>query len=132
MANFFGLNLRWSTNGVGVSVFGAQALIQSVDNEQQLSEVTVMNQLGNTAIWVGHDLRKSATFEYVAASSATADGNLAVTKPAQGVKFTVADTVDGSSDLAGTNWICQSVVERRMNTDAVKVTVRAIAFPSIT
>lgn len=134
MANnyFYGLNLRWSTNGVGATVFGAQALIQSIDNEEQLSELTVPNQLGNTAIWVGYDTRKAATFEYVAASSAAATGNLAVTKPNQGAKITVTDSVDGTSDIAGTNWIVQSVVERRMATDAVKVTVRAIAFPAIT
>jgi hypothetical protein len=128
---FYGLNMRWSTNGVGSTAFGVQALIQSIDHEEQMAEFTAPNQLGNTAIWAGHDLKKTGTFEYVHANSAPPDGNSPVVKPTQGSKITIADTVDANSDMNGTNWIVQSVVERRMATDAVKVTVRAIAYPAI-
>lgn len=133
MANtFYGLNLRWSTNGVTCTAFGAAALIQSIDNEQQLNEQTYVDQNGNTAIWVGYDPKKQATFEYVAAGAAPSTGTLAVTKPAAGTKLTVADSVDAASDLIGSNWIVQSVSERLMSTDAVKITVRAISYTANT
>ena len=134
MANnyFHGLQMRWSTNGVSSTAFNVQSLIQSIDAEEQLSEVTYPNQLGNTAIWIGHDLKKGGTFEYVAASNATSDGTLVVTQPQQGTMITITDTVDGSSDINGTNWIVQSVVKRMMATDACKITVKAVAYGAIT
>lgn len=130
---YHGLQFRWATNGLTFAGFGT-ALIQSADNNNQLSEVTVMNQLGNTAIWAGHDLRKVISFEYVPASAATSDGTLLTSAqvPQQGVMVAITDSIDSNSTINGTNWIVQSAVERRDVVGPAKIVGTAIAFPAVT
>ena len=131
MANntvYHGLNIRWGLGATTSTAFGASAVIQTVDVEQKQDENEIKNQYGSTIAWVGFDLKKEATFEYVAADANSPAGNAVVTQPSQGDIITVSG---GETQINGTTWIVKNVVEKAMNTDATKVTVRATLYPLI-
>jgi hypothetical protein len=126
---YHGLNIRWGTGTTTSTAFGASAIIQTIDVEQKVDELEVKNQYGSTVGWVGFDAKKEATFEYVAADSTSPPtGTATVTQPTQGDMITVSG---GETVVNGTIWIVKNVVEKEMNTDATKVTVRATLYPLI-
>ncbi len=124
-----GLNIRWGVGGVGSTAFGASAIIQTYDVERKVDETEIKDQYGTTVAWVGYDAKKEATFEYIAADAAAAAGNAAITRPDTGDMITVTG---GDANINGTAWVVKNVVDKAMNTDATKVTVRATLYPKIT
>lgn len=133
MANntvYHGLNISWGTAGLACSAFGASAIITSADVEKRVDEATILDQYGSAKAWIGYNGLKEATFEYIGADATTPPvGTAVVTQPAQG---DIISVTGGEAGLDGTYWIVKSVTERAMNTDAVKVTVRATLYPNIT
>lgn len=125
---YHGLNIRWGTGTTTSTAFGAQAVIQTIDVEQKVDENEIKNQYGATVAWVGFDAKKEATFEYVAADAQSPAGNAVVTQPTQGDMITVSG---GETIVNGTTWIVKNIVEKAMNTDATKITVRATLYPLI-
>lgn len=133
MANntvYHGLNISWGTGTLASSAFGTSAIITSADVERRSDEAVVLNQYGSAQAWVGYNLLKEATFEYIAADSTTPPvGTAVVTQPAVGDMISITG---GDAGLQGSYWIVKSVTERAMNTDCVKVSVRATFYPNIT
>lgn len=126
---FHGLNIRWGTNNTTSSNFGASSVIMSIDAERKVDESEIKDQYGATKAWVGYDAKKEATFEYVASDGGvTPNGNATVTQPTQGDFITITSTED---NFTGSKWIVKNVVEKALNTDATKVTVRATLYPLI-
>lgn len=125
---YHGLNIRWGTGTTTSTAFGTSAVIQTIDVEQKVDEAEIKNQYGATVAWVGFDAKKEATFEYVAADANSPAGTAVVTQPTQGDMITVSG---GETQVNGTTWIVKNVVEKAMNTDATKVTVRATLYPLI-
>lgn len=125
---YHGLNIRWGTGTTVSTAFGTSAVIQTIDIEKKVDEAEIKNQYGATVAWVGFDAKKEATFEYVAADAQSPAGNAVVTQPTQGDMITVSG---GETEVNGTTWIVKNVVEKAMNTDATKVTVRATLYPLI-
>lgn len=125
---YHGLNIRWGTGTTTSTAFGTSAVIQTIDVEQKVDESEIKNQYGATVAWVGFDAKKEATFEYVAADAQAPAGNAVVTQPTQGDIITVSG---GETVVNGTTWIVKSILEKAMNTDATKVTVRATLYPLI-
>ena len=126
---FHGLNIRWGTNATTSSAFGASSVIMSIDAERKVDESEIKNQYGASTAWVGFDAKKEATFEYVASDGGgTPNGAATVTQPTQGDFITITSDED---NFTGSKWIVKSVVEKSLNTDATKVTVRCTLYPLI-
>lgn len=125
---YHGLNIRWGTGVTACTAFGASSVISSIDVDQKSDESEIKNQYGSTVAWVGFDAKKEATFEYVAADAGAAAGNAVVTSPTIGDIITVSG---GSTQVNGTTWIVKDITEKQMNTDAVKVSVKATLYPLI-
>lgn len=126
---FHGLNIRWGTGPTTSSAFNASSVIMSVDVERKVDENEIKSQLGATTAWIGFDAKKEATFEYVASDGGgTPNGGATVTQPTQGDMITITSD---EANFTGSTWIVKNVVEKALNTDATKVTVRATLYPLI-
>jgi hypothetical protein len=126
---YHGLNIRWGINETTSSQFNASSVILSIDAERKQDENEVKNQYGSTTAWVGFDLKKEGTFEYVASDGGgTPNGNATVTQPTQGDFITVVSDED---NFSGSKWVVKNVTEKALNNDATKVTVRATLYPLI-
>ncbi len=130
---FYGLQMRWSTNGVSCTAFGVNSLIQAIDAERQSAQALYPNQLGNTAIAAFYDFKTRGTFTYIPSNTVTADGNLAPSgfEPAVGIGITVIDTIDTNNPINSTHFKVENVSERRTSTGATEVVVTAIAWDAI-
>jgi len=130
---FYGLQMRWSTNGVSCTAFGVNSLIQTIDAERQSAQWTAPNQKGNTAMAVFYDFKTRGTFTYIPSNVVTADGNLATSayEPAVGSAISVVDNIDVSNVIDVTNWKVESVQERRSSTGGTEVVVVAISWDAI-
>jgi hypothetical protein len=126
---FHGLNIHWGTGTTESDSFYSQSVITSVDCERKVDENEIKSQLGATLAWVGFDAKKEATFEYVAADNGSPAGNATVTQPSQGSMIVLNSD---ENNFTGSYWIVKNVVEKQLNTDATKVTVRATLYPLIT
>lgn len=125
---YHGLNIRWGTGLTTSTAFNASSVITSIDVEQKSDEAEIKNQYGATVAWVGYDAKKEGTFEYIAADSSAPAGNATITQPAIGDMITISG---GDTNVNGSTWIVKNVVEKQMNTDATKVTVKATLYPLI-
>ena len=130
---FYGLQMRWATNGVSCTAFGVNSLIQNIDRERQSAQALYPNQLGNTAIAALYDFKTRGTFTYIPANVVTPDGTLPTQalQPYVGAAITVVDTLDTNNFLNATNFKVESVTERRTSTGVVEIVVTAIAFDAI-
>lgn len=130
---FYGLQARWSTNGVSCTAFGVNSLIQSIDHERQSAQALYPNQLGNTAIVTLYDFKSRGTFTYIPANTATADGNLVTSnfQPVVGAPITIVDSIDANNHINNTNWKVESVQERRSATGDAEIVVTAQSWDAI-
>ncbi len=123
-----GVNIRWGTYASS-SNFDLKSVIMSVDVERKVDETEIKDGVGTTVSWIGYDKKKEATFEYVAADDTSpADGKADVTQPSPGDLIAV---LSPEPNISGSKWLVKNVVEKAMNTDATKVTVRATEYPKI-
>lgn len=116
--------------GVASSAFGTSAIMQSYDVESKGDEVEVKDKTGNVVSWWGTNPTSEATFTYYV-GSATLSESASVVKPAFGAMISVTEDLTGSG-VSGSYWITKSSTANATNTDAVKVTVKATTYPSIT
>jgi hypothetical protein len=130
---YYGLQMRWSTNGVSSTAFGTTALIQNIDHERQSAQALYPNQLGNTSIAVLYDFKSRGTFTYIPSNAVTADGNLATSafQPVVGGPITIVDALDSNNHINNTNWKVESVQERRSATGVAEVVVQAMSWDNI-
>lgn len=127
---YHGLNIRWGTGTASSSAFGIGSVINSVDLDRKSDESEIKNQYGSTLAWVGFDAKTEATFEYVVGKVETAAGDATVVSPTVGDFITV--TAGTGGNVTGSFWLCKDVTEKQMNTDCVKVSVKATFYPLIT
>jgi len=122
------VGIRWGTNGIGSTTFGASALMQSYDVEKKGDEFEAKDGAGDIRAWYGYNQAKEASFTfYVGAASAGSAS--AVIAPAFGDLITVTGT---GGNATGSYWVVKSVSENAVNTDAVKITVKATEYTYIT
>ena len=131
---FHGLEFRWSVNGVTFNGTGTAQLIQNASVQNQISVYTAMNNLGNEAIFAGHNKKREATVTIIPALNTTSDGNLAISsfEPDPGVMISISDTLDSNSIMNGTNWIVLGIDESRVVDKAAEFTARVTLIPAIT
>lgn len=131
MATYKGsVGIRWGTMGAGSTSFGTSALMQSYDVEIKGDEYEVKNGSGDIVAWYGHNNTREATFTYYVGAASAGSGS-AVVAPAFGEMITVTQTTP-TSNATSSYWIVKSVTENATNSDAVKITVKATEYPSIT
>ena len=130
---YYGLQMRWSTNGVSAVAFGVNSLIQNIDHERQSAQALYPNQLGNTAIAVLYDFKSRGTFTYIPSNTVTADGTLATStfQPVVGASITIVDSLDANNHINNTNWKVESVQERRSATGVAEIVVTAMSWDAI-
>lgn len=130
---FYGLEMRWSTNGVSATAFGVNSLIQSIDHDRQSAQALYPNQLGNTAIAVLYDFKSRGTFTYIPSNTTTATGNLVTStfQPVVGGPITILDSIDANNHINNTNWKVESVQERRSATGVAEIVVTAMSWDAI-
>jgi len=130
---YYGLQMRWSTNGVSSTAFGVNSLIQTIDTERQSAQALYPNQLGNTSIAVLFDFKSRGTFSYIASNTTTADGTLPTSnfQPVVGSPITIVDSLDANNHINNTNWKVESVQERRTSTGATEIIVIAMSWDNI-
>jgi hypothetical protein len=130
---YYGLQMRWATNGVSAIAFGVNSLIQNIDHERQSAQALYPNQLGNTAIAVLYDFKSRGTFTYIPSNTVTADGTLATSnfQPVVGSPITIVDSLDTNNHINNTNWKVESVSERRTSTGVAEIVVSAMSWDAI-
>jgi hypothetical protein len=130
--NFYGLNVRWSTNGIACTSFGA-SLFQGTDVERSKTVSTYHNQLGNTAIVCMSDPTKDGTLTLIPANSSTADGNLVTSalEPDAGTAIVLTDSLDGSAWIVGNNWKIISFGVRRTVNGIEEVSYKVKAWDGV-
>ena len=124
---FYGLNIAWGLGATAVTVTSASGIFNSSEYNAKLDETEVKDQRGNVVTWVGYNPTEAATLEYFATDAGTVSGSAAITYPDRGAKISI--TADGA--ISGSGWIIQDVMARRTNTDAAKVTLKAVRYPAI-
>ena len=130
---YYGLQMRWATNGVSVTAFGVNSLIQTIDRERQSAQALYPNQLGNTSIATLFDFKSRGTFTYIPSNTVTADGTLPTQalQPFVGQPIAIVDVLDPTNFLNATNWKVESVTERRTSTSATEIVVTAQSWDNI-
>jgi hypothetical protein len=123
------LNISWGLGQTAYSISGVSGAYQSSDHELKLDELEVKDQRGNVVSWVGYNPMETATLEWVATDTASAAGNAAITYPTQGSKITIG--ADATDPISGSGWIVQSIVVKKANTDACKLTAKAVRYLAI-
>lgn len=124
-----GVNLSWGIGETDYSISGVTGLFQTSDTEMKYDELEVRDQRGNVVAWVGYNPNDSCTLEYIVKDTGSLSGNAATTYPTQGAKVLVGTSAN--DPISGSNWIIQSVAIRRTNTDAAKVTLKAVRYKGI-
>jgi len=125
---FYGLNIAWGLGATPITISGVTGQYQSSDQELKLDENEVRDQRGNVVAWTGYNPTEAVTLEYVATDASTASGSAVLTYPDRGAKITIG--CDGP--ISGSGWIVQSTAIKKTNTDACKVTLKAIRYLAIT
>lgn len=130
--NFFGLNMRWSTNGISCTSWGA-SLVQGTDVERSKTVSEYPNQLNNAAIVCMSNPTKEATITYIPSNSSTADGNLITSalEPDAGTGITILDATDSSNYIAGSNWKVIGIGIRRVVNGIEEVSLKVKAWDGI-
>lgn len=128
---FYGLNIAWGL-GANFSASNAVGLFQSAEHDSKLDEWEGRDQRGNVVSWAGYNPMETATFEYYVSDASTASGSAVPTfntnVPQQGSKITITS----GFPINGASWIVQDSLIRATNTEAVKVTIKAVRYPNIT
>lgn len=124
-----GVNIRWGLGSSCITVTNATGIFQSADYEETVEKYEARDCRGVVTAVAFYNPTATATIEYIASSSSSIDGNAAITKPDQGATVTV--TTATGDNIAGTNWLVESVTQKEMNTDAVKVTLKLIRYLNI-
>lgn len=124
---YYGLNISWGLGATAYTITGVSGIYQSSDHELKLDEVEVRDQRGNVVSYVGYNPTETCMLEYVAEDSNPASGSATVTYPDRGSKISIG--ADGP--ISGSGWIIQSVVIKRVNTDACKVTLKGTRYANI-
>lgn len=127
---YYGLNLSWGLGATSYSISGVSGQYQSSDHELKLDELEVRDQRGNVVAWVGYNPVSTVTLEWIASDTASAAGNAGITYPTQGSKITIG--ADAGDPVSGSGWIVQSIIVKKANTDACKLTAKAIRYLAIT
>lgn len=127
--NYYGLNIAWGLGATAYAISGVTAQYQSSDHELKLDEMEVRDQRGNVVSWTGYNPVSTATLEWVASDTASSAGNAGITYPTQGSKISI--TADSGDPISGSGWIVQSIVIKKANTDACKLTAKVIRYLAI-
>lgn len=127
---YYGLNIAWGLGSTAYSIAGVTGQYQSSDHELKLDELEVRDQRGNVVSWTGYNPMSTVTLEWVASDTASAAGNAGITYPTQGSKVSIG--ADAGDPISGSGWIVQSIVIKRANTDACKLTAKAVRYLAIT
>ena len=124
-----GVNIRWGLGSSCITVTNATGIFQSVDYEETVEKNEVRDCRGVVTAVTFYNPTATATIEYVASSATSIDGNATITKPDQGAIVTVGAATGDA--ISGSNWLVESVTQKEMNTDAVKVTLKLIRYLNI-
>ena len=125
MATFHGVGVNF---GISSSLAAVTGLFQTRDHAYKSSNELLMDGTGNYAEKTYYGFVQEATFDYVAAGSAT--GSAAVTLPTVGNLLTVTDTQ--YAQIASTYWLVDDVSTKVSNTTAVRVSCKLSLYPNIT
>ena len=108
------------------------ALPQSTDNELTYDVATVRDGRGTTVAYVSYDPHDQITLEYVVIAGTGSYDSLtaSISYPTQGQMITISNS-DISDPLNGANWIIQGNTIRRSNTDASKISIKAIRYQGV-
>ena len=126
---YYGLNVAWGLGATAYSISGVTGAYQSSDHELKLDEMEVRDQRGNVVSWIGYNPVETCTLEWVATDANAAAGNAGITYPTQGAKITIG--ADSGDPISGSGWIIQSIVIKKANTDACKLTLKGIRYLAI-
>lgn len=127
--NYYGLNLAWGLGATAYAISGVTGIYQSSDHELKLDELEIRDQRGNVVSWVGYNPTETATLEYIATDNGASSGSAAITYPNQGSKVTIG--ADAGDPISGSGWIIQSATIKKANTDACKITLKAVRYLAI-
>ncbi len=119
MALYHGVAINF---GVSSSLSGLTGVMQTIDHNVNTSNEEIRNGSGEFVQKTLYGIYEEATFEVVAGGGAGPAGNAAVVFPDPGVIGTVIDTQ--YTEIAGTNWILDSVSVKGSNTTAKRITCK--------
>lgn len=128
---FYGATIAWGLGSSSVTVTGASGLVQSADTELGVDTFEGRDQRGTVVTVTNYNPHDSATVEYIVTASGSFDGgSAAITYPTQGSMITIG--TDTNDPLSGSNWIVQSALSRRANTDAAKIQLKCVRYLGVT
>ena len=116
--------------GIASGITSAVGAFQTNDHGVTSDNEVIRDGTGAEVEKTFYAFKSTATFEYVATAAGGPSGNAAVSYPSVGAMVTVSDTNYGN--IAGTNWLIDSVDIKRSNVAAVRVTLKMTQYPSIT
>jgi len=129
---YYGVAISWGLGTTNMTFGNINCgLTQTNDDELGLDVFTARDQRGTEVQWTGYNPHDTATIEYIAAISGSYDsGTASILYPTQGAFVTIG--ADATDPVSGSNWIVQSVLVRKANTDAAKVQLKVIRYQGIT
>jgi hypothetical protein len=123
-----GIGVHWAVQSTTVSGAGTFKL-QSTDHTLQAATDMVQDGSGFTVNKTYYDFSESATLECVITGT-NGTGNVSPTLAEPSDIITITDSV--YTQLAGTDWLVDSVSVKRSNTSAMRVTYNLTRYPLIT
>jgi len=124
-----GVNIRWGLGSSCVTITNASGQFQSVDYTEQVEKNEVRDCRGVVSAVTFYNPTATATVEYIATATGSIDGNAVITKPDQGTVVTI--TTATGDNVAGTNWLVESVDQKETNVEAVRVTLKLIRYLNV-
>jgi hypothetical protein len=124
------VGLTWGLGATAYTVPSASMLVQSADTEMTLDKVEARDQRGNVVAIAFYNPHDTATIEYINVSATADNGTASIGYPVQGTLITVG--ADASDPISGSNWMVDSAMVRRSNTDAVKVQLKLSRYAGVT
>jgi hypothetical protein len=132
LQQFYGVAISWGLGLTTMTIGGANVgLVQSNDDELGVDTFEARDQRGTVVQWTAYNPHDTATIEYIVATSGSYDsGTASITYPTEGSMVTIG--ADASDPISGSNWLVQSVLVRKANTDAAKVQLKVLRYAGVT
>ena len=127
---YWGVSISWGLGPTAMTIPNAGMLVQTNDDELTYDKAEIRDQRGGVVAVAYYNPHDMATIEYIATTTGSYDsGTASIGYPTQGQMITIGS--ESTDPVSGSNWLVDSVMVRKANTDAAKVQLKVTRYGQV-
>ena len=127
---YWGVSINWGLGPTAMTILSVGMLVQTNDDELSYDKWEGRDQRGGVVAVAFYNPHDTATVEWISTTSGSYDsGDASITYPTQGSMITIG--AESSDPVSGSNWLVDSIMVRKSNTDACKIQLKITRYAGV-